>query len=45
MNSLGRRAHKLIELMQMDLKNEETFYLDTVIPYSFLFKNMAVDGS
>jgi hypothetical protein len=41
MDSLGRRAHNLLELLQMDLKNEETFYLDTVIPFSFHVNNMA----
>jgi hypothetical protein len=41
MDSLGTRAHNLLELLQTDLKNEETFYLDMVIPFSFHVNNMA----
>jgi hypothetical protein len=36
MASLGTRAHNLLEHLQMDLKNEESFYLDTVIPFPFM---------
>jgi hypothetical protein len=40
MASLGMRAHNLLEHLQMDLKNEESFYLDMVIPFSFHVNNM-----
>jgi hypothetical protein len=40
MDSLGSRAHNLLQLLQMDLKDEESFYLHTVIPFSFHVNNM-----
>jgi hypothetical protein len=40
MDSLGRRAHNLLLLLQMNLKNEESFYVHMVIPFSFHFNNM-----
>ena len=33
MTSLGTRAHNLLEHLQADLKNEERFYLDIVLPF------------
>jgi hypothetical protein len=41
MDSLGRRAHNLLLLLQTDLKNEESFYVHMVIPFSFHVNNMA----
>jgi hypothetical protein len=41
MDSLGSRAHNLLLLLQTDLKNEESFYVHTVIPFSFHVNNMA----
>jgi hypothetical protein len=40
MASLGTRAHALHEHLQVDLKNEERFYLDTVIPFGIHVNNM-----
>jgi hypothetical protein len=40
MDSLGSRAHNLLLLLQTDLKNEETFYVHTVIPFAFHVNNM-----
>jgi hypothetical protein len=40
MDSVGRRAHNLLLLLQMDLKNEETFYVNLVIPFSFHVNNI-----
>jgi hypothetical protein len=40
MDSLGSRAHKLLLLLQTDLKNEESFYVHTVIPFAFHVNNM-----
>ena len=40
MVSFGTRAHAFHEYLQADLKNEEGFYLDAVIPFSFKFTNM-----
>jgi len=37
MDSLGRRAHNLLLLLQTNLKNEESLYVHTVIPFSFHF--------
>jgi hypothetical protein len=34
------RKHTLHEHLQVDLKNEERFYLDTVIPFGVHFNNM-----
>jgi hypothetical protein len=41
MDSLGSRAHNLLLLLQTDFKNEESFYVHIVIPFSFHVKNMA----
>jgi hypothetical protein len=41
MDSLGNRAHKLLLLLQTDLKNEESFYVHMVIPFAFHVDNMA----
>jgi hypothetical protein len=40
MDSVGSKAHNLLQLLQTDLKNEETFYLHTVIRFSFHVNNM-----
>ena len=40
MASLGTRAHGLHEDFQGDLKNEESFYLDTVLPFGTHVNNM-----
>jgi hypothetical protein len=40
MASLGTRAHTLLEHLQADLKNEERFYLDTVVPFGTNVNNM-----
>jgi hypothetical protein len=36
----GMRAHAFHEYLQVDLKNEEGFYLDAVVPFGFKFTNM-----
>ena len=41
MDSLGSRAHNLLLLLQTNLKNEESFYVHTVIPFSFHVNNNA----
>jgi hypothetical protein len=38
--SLGTRAHALHEHLQADLKNEECFYLETVLPFGIHVTNM-----
>jgi hypothetical protein len=40
MASLGTRPHTLLEHLQEDLKNEERFYLNTVIPFVTHVNNM-----
>jgi hypothetical protein len=40
MASLRTRAHTLLEHLQADLKNEERFYLDMVLPYFTHVNNM-----
>jgi hypothetical protein len=40
MVSFGTRAHTFHEYLQVDLKNEEGFYLDTVVPFVFKVTNM-----
>jgi hypothetical protein len=40
MASLGTRAHNLLERLQTNLKNEESFYWDTVIPFGLHVNNM-----
>jgi hypothetical protein len=40
MVSFGTRAHAFHEYLQEDLENEEGFYLDVVVPFSFKFTNM-----
>jgi hypothetical protein len=40
MNSLGTRAHNLLEHFLAELKDEEHFYLNTVIPFGTIVNNM-----
>jgi hypothetical protein len=40
MISFGSRAHAFHEYLQADLKNEEGFYLDVVIPFGVKVSNM-----
>jgi hypothetical protein len=40
MDSLGSRAHNLLLLLQTYLKNEENFYVHSVIPFAFHVNNM-----
>ena len=40
MDSLGSRAHTLLLLLETDLKNEENFYVHSVIPFAFHVNNM-----
>jgi hypothetical protein len=40
MVSFGMRAHAFHEYMQEDLKNEEGFYLDVVVPFGVEVTNM-----
>jgi hypothetical protein len=40
MVSFGMRAHAFHEYLQVDLKNEEGFYLDVIIPFGFKVTNM-----
>jgi hypothetical protein len=40
MVSIGTREHAFHEYLQADLKNEEGFYLDTVLPFGFKVTNM-----
>ena len=40
MVSFGKREHAFHEYLQMDLKNEEGFYLDMIVPFSFKVTNM-----
>ena len=37
---IGMRAHTFHEYLQEDLKNEEGFYLDAVVPFGFKVTNM-----
>jgi hypothetical protein len=38
--SIGTRAHNLLELLQAELKDEENFFLKTVIPFGKIVNNM-----
>jgi hypothetical protein len=40
MASLGTRADNLLERLQAELKNEERFYLDIVLPFGTIVNNM-----
>lgn len=40
MVSFGMRAHAFHEYLHVDLKNEEGFYLNVVVPFGFKFTNM-----
>jgi hypothetical protein len=40
MASLGTREYNLLEHLQEELKNEERFYLDTVLPFGTIVNNM-----
>jgi hypothetical protein len=40
MASLGTREHNLLEHLQVDLKDEENFYLETILPFGTIFNNM-----
>jgi hypothetical protein len=41
MISSGSRAHDFHEYLQADLKNEEGFYLDVMVPFGFKISNMS----
>jgi NADH dehydrogenase/NADH:ubiquinone oxidoreductase subunit G len=41
MISFGSRAHAFLEYLQADLKNEEGFYLDAVVPFGIKVTNMS----
>jgi hypothetical protein len=41
MISFGSRAHAFLEYLQADLKNEEGFYLDVVVPFGIKVTNMS----
>ena len=38
--SFGSRVHAFHEYLQVDLKNEEGFYIDVVLPFGNKFSNM-----
>jgi hypothetical protein len=38
--SFGSRAHAFHEYLQVDLKNEEGFYTDVVLPFGIKVSNM-----
>jgi hypothetical protein len=38
--SLGTRAHSLLDHLQAELKDEENFYLNTVLPFGTIVNNM-----
>jgi hypothetical protein len=38
--SLGTKAHSLIKRLQADLKDEENFYLMTILPFGTIVNNM-----
>jgi len=40
MTSLGARAHRLLEHLQAELKGEECFYLNMVLPFGTIVNNM-----
>jgi hypothetical protein len=40
MVSFGSRAHAFHEYLQVDLKNEEGFYLDVIVPFGIKFSKM-----
>jgi hypothetical protein len=40
MVSFGTREHAFHEYLQEDLKNEEGFYLDAIVPFGFKVTNM-----
>jgi nucleoside-triphosphatase THEP1 len=39
--SFGSRAHAFLEYLQADLKNEEGFYLDVMVPFGIKVTNMS----
>jgi hypothetical protein len=41
MISIGSRVHAFLEYLQADLKNEEGFYLDAVVPFDIKVTNMS----
>jgi hypothetical protein len=41
MISFGSRVHAFLEYLQADLKNEECFYLDVVVPFGIKVTNMS----
>jgi hypothetical protein len=41
MISFGSRAHAFHEYLQADLKNEECFYLDVMVPFGVKVSNMS----
>jgi hypothetical protein len=38
--SFGSRAHAFHEYLQVDLKNEEVFYMDAILPFGIKVSNM-----
>ena len=40
MTSLGTREHNFLEHLQAELKDEENFYLNTVLPFGTIVNNM-----
>jgi hypothetical protein len=40
MNSLGTRSHSLLEHLQEELRDEEHFYLNIVLPFGIIVNNM-----
>jgi hypothetical protein len=40
MVSFGMRAHTFHEYLLVDLKNEEGFYLNVIVPFGFKVTNM-----
>ena len=40
MNSLGTMAHSFLEHLQEKLKDEENFYLNTILPFGTIVNNM-----
>jgi hypothetical protein len=39
-NSLGTRAHSLLEHLQAELKDDEHFYLKMILPFGTIVNNM-----
>jgi hypothetical protein len=41
MISFGSKAHAFLEYLHANLKKEEGFYLDVVVPFGIKFSNMS----